>query len=90
MSNQYTKKDYTDGEILYILTEYNKGISFTKIAKALKRQKNNIKKILIENNVWVENKNKLKKEFSDLKISLQRYFINVHFYISNSNIPLQL
>jgi transposase len=70
MSNQYTKKDYTDGEILYILTEYNKGISFTKIAKTLKRQKNNIKKILIENNVWVENKNKLKKEFSDSDIEL--------------------
>jgi transposase len=70
MANQYTNKDYTDDEILYIVTEYNNGTSFSKIAKIIKRRKNNIKKILIEKGIWVENKNKLKKEFLDLEIEL--------------------
>jgi len=75
MLNQYTKKDYDDSEILYILTEYNNGIPFTKIVKKLKRQKNNIKKILIEKGVWVENRNKLKKEFSksDIDLIINKY-----------------
>jgi hypothetical protein len=70
MSNQYTKKEYSYEEICYIINEYQNGVSYTKIGKKLKRQKNNIKQILIENNVWVKNKNKLKKDFSQYEIKL--------------------
>lgn len=70
MSNQYTKKEYSYEEICYIIKEYENGVSYTKIGEKLKRRKNNIKQILIENNIWVENKNKLKKEFSDSDIEL--------------------
>jgi hypothetical protein len=70
MGNQYTKKEYSYEEICYIINEYKNGVSYTKIGEKLKRQKNNIKQILIENNAWIENKNKLKKEFSNSDIDL--------------------
>jgi len=56
MSNQYTVRKYGENEINEIISLYGKGMSHTKISKILKRKKDNIKKILIENNVWDENK----------------------------------
>jgi hypothetical protein len=65
MSNQYTTFPYTNKEIKDILQDYQNGTSYSCIAVKFKRKKTNIKKILIENNIWVEGRNKLKKEFSD-------------------------
>ena len=60
-TNQHTSKGYCELEINEIINLYNNGMSFTKIGKVLKRQKNAIKKILIENDVWVKNRDKVKK-----------------------------
>lgn len=73
MVNQYTKKEYTDSEINQIILFYNSGMSFTKIGLKLNRQKNTIKKILIENSVWVEGRDKLKKEFSVSEIDTIKF-----------------
>ena len=68
MGNQYTKKEYSINEIELIISKYKSGIAFTKIAGELGRQKNNIKKLLIEHNVWVNGKNNIKKIFSEIEI----------------------
>ena len=68
MGNQYTKKEYSINEIELIISKYQSGISFSKIAGELGRQKNNIKKLLIEHNVWVNGKNNIKKIFSEIEI----------------------
>jgi hypothetical protein len=61
-------KEYTTSEIEGIIDLYLKGTSFSKIGVLLKRQKNTIKKILIENDVWVENRDRLVKNFNDKEI----------------------
>ena len=58
------EKKYSEEEITYILCEYKKGVSFNKIGKDLKKQKNNIKNILIEMGVFNPEKNKIIKEFT--------------------------
>lgn len=60
MSNQYTHKEYNEDEIKKIISLYNSGVSFTKISKILHRKKDNIKKILIDNNVFFEGRDKIK------------------------------
>jgi len=65
MSNQYTMSPYTNKEINDILQSYQNGMSYSCIALKFKRKKPNIKNILIENKIWVEGRNKLKKEFSN-------------------------
>jgi hypothetical protein len=39
------EKKYSEFEITFILNEYDKGVSFSKIAKELKRQKNDVMRI---------------------------------------------
>jgi IS30 family transposase len=68
MGNQYTMKKYTNQEIEKIKSLYNSGLSFTKISKLLGRNKNKIKKILIDNNLFNENRDKLKKDLNSEEI----------------------
>lgn len=65
MANQYTVKEYTDSEIKNILKLYSEGHSYTKLGVMFNRQKNNIKKLLIEHGVWLPNRNDLKKNFNN-------------------------
>lgn len=65
MSNQYTMIKYTNDEVEQIVSFYNEGMSFTKISKKLNRQKNTIKKILIDCNIFIEGKNSLNKYFTN-------------------------
>jgi uncharacterized protein (DUF433 family) len=65
MSNQYTIVPYTNEEINNILRDYQNGISYSRIALKFKRNRIKIKNILIENGIWVEGRDELKKEFSN-------------------------
>lgn len=73
MVNQYTCKDYSVDEIKKIISLYEGGMSFSVIGLKMKRKKNNIKKILINEGVWVEDRDTLKKIFSECEVS---YIIN--------------
>ena len=66
MGNQYTKKEININEIVSL---YNSGISFTKIALDFKIGKNRVKKILIENNSFIQNRYTLKKIFNKFEIN---------------------
>tara|TARA_R110000868_G_scaffold4895_2_gene30457 strand:- start:3947 stop:4885 length:939 start_codon:yes stop_codon:yes gene_type:complete len=63
-SSVHQKKNYSSEIINKILSLYNEGVSFTKISLELKITKNTVKRILIDKNVWVENRDKVKKIFS--------------------------
>ena len=61
------RRIYNETEIIEIILMYNSGMSLFKIRKILKMDKNNIKKILIENHVWVEGRD-TKKMINDYSI----------------------
>jgi DNA invertase Pin-like site-specific DNA recombinase len=63
------KKIYSDEVVNESVKLYTDGISFSKIATILKMKRNNVKDILIKNNVWVENRDNLKIEFNDVEIN---------------------
>jgi orotate phosphoribosyltransferase-like protein len=65
MANQHTHKEYDSNEINKIINLYESGISLSKNSELLNRKKNNIKKILIDNNVWVEGRDNLKKNLNE-------------------------
>jgi hypothetical protein len=68
MANQYTKKNFNLNDINNIVSLYKNGYSFTKIGEIYNVQKNRVKRILIDNNVWVDGKNLLKKKFNEDEI----------------------
>jgi predicted DNA-binding protein YlxM (UPF0122 family) len=72
MTNQYC-----ESEINEIISLYSSGMSLSKMREILKRKKDNIKKILIENNVWVEERDVLKKSFNEKEIILiKKMYLN--------------
>jgi phage antirepressor YoqD-like protein len=68
-SSIHQKKIYSDEIINNVVILYNSGISFSKISTLLKVKRDNVKNILKEKNVWIEDRDKLKKEFSDVEIN---------------------
>lgn len=68
-SSTHMEKIYSDEVVNKVVKSYTDGISFSKIATILKIGRDNVKDILIKNNVWVENRDKLKKEFNDVEIN---------------------
>ena len=68
MGNQHTKIKYARIDVDKIIGLYEGGMSFTKIGKILNRQKNHIEDILIDEDIWVENRNNIKKHFSSGEI----------------------
>ena len=68
MANQHTVRLYQKDEINEILLLYETGMSYTKISHKLHRKKTNIKKILINCGVWIENRDVVKKKFTDNEI----------------------
>ena len=95
MSNQHDMIKYSNDEVLQIISLYNKGMSFTKISKILRRQKNTIKKILIDNNVFIKDKNSLNKNFNKNEIdSIKEKYINgescqnIGYYFNTSKVTI--
>lgn len=74
-SSVHMKKTYSDDITNYIVNLYNLGNSFTKISSMTNIARNNIKNILIDKNVWVENRDNLKKEFTlyDINNIMKKY-----------------
>lgn len=68
-SSTHQKKIYSEEIINNVVELYVSGISFSKISTLLKINRNNVKNILKEKNIWVENRDKLKKEFNDVEIN---------------------
>lgn len=68
-SSTHQKKIYSEEIINNVVELYVSGISFSKISTLLKINRNNVKNILKEKNIWVENRDKLKKEFNDIEIN---------------------
>ena len=68
-SSVHKKKTYDDDVINEMIEKYLNGYSLSKLASLMKLSKRNINKILIDKNVWVEGRDKLKKEFSDDEIN---------------------
>jgi transposase len=65
MSNQYTKIPYSKEEIDNIIKDYQNGVSLFKLRVIYKRKKENIKSLLMENNIFIEGRDKLKKDFNE-------------------------
>jgi predicted HTH domain antitoxin len=65
----HQKKIYSEEIINNVVELYVCGISFSKISTLLKINRNNVKNILKEKNVWVENRDMLKKKFNDVEIN---------------------
>jgi len=68
-SSTHQKKIYSNEIINNVVELYNNGISFSKISTLLKVNRDNIKNILKEKNIWVENRDTLRKEFNDVEIN---------------------
>jgi transposase len=62
--NSVKIKNYSDSEIDKIILLYKEGMSITKISKILRRQKNNIKKILINKGIFIEGRDNIKFEIT--------------------------
>jgi len=77
MANQYSNNEYTINEINKIVSLYENGMSFSKIGLTLKRKKSRIKETLINEGVFVEKRDVLKKTFNESEINkiIDLYFI---------------
>jgi len=64
----HMKKIYSDDVITNVVDLYVDGNSFSKISLLLNINRDNVKNILIEKNLWVENRDNIKKEFNDIDI----------------------
>jgi transposase len=77
MSNQYTMKKYTDEEVNKVISLYKSGMSISKIGANLKKGKTNIKKILINNKIFVNGRDNIKIESSDFNINkIKKLFLD--------------
>jgi predicted DNA-binding protein YlxM (UPF0122 family) len=56
-----SRRTYSENEINEMILLYKSGMSLFKIRENLKMDKSNIKKILIQNNVWIEGRDNNKK-----------------------------
>jgi transposase-like protein len=67
-SSTHQKKIYSEEIINNVVELYMSGVNFSKIATLLKVSRDNVKNILKEKNVWVENRDVMKKEFSNCDV----------------------
>jgi transposase-like protein len=74
-SSTHQKKIYSEEIINNVVELYVSGVNFTKIASLVKICRNNVKNILKENNVWVENRDNIKKRFKrdDINNIIKKY-----------------
>jgi|LakMenEpi03Aug12_release.lakeMendotaPanAssembly.Ray.scaffolds.fasta_scaffold279347_2 predicted HTH domain antitoxin len=71
----HQKKKYGEEIVNNVVELYVKGVSFSKIAMLVKIKRDNVKNILKEKNVWVENRDDIKKHFnnSDVDNVIEKY-----------------
>ncbi len=94
MSNQYTKKILDENEII---KQYVSGVSIFKLRIIFNTSKERIEEILIGNNVYIENRDKIKKEFISSEIELIKdYYLNKNLscekigkYFGISKVPIK-
>jgi DNA-binding transcriptional MerR regulator len=65
----HQKKIYDFNTINEIKKLYNNGFSFSKIAIILKIKRTNVKNILVEENMWVEERDNVEKKFTQEQIN---------------------
>jgi transposase len=65
----HKKKTYDNNTINEVVKQYKDGVSVSKIANTLKISKRNIKTILVEKNVYSENRDGIKKMFNEYDIN---------------------
>lgn len=71
------KKIYDEVLVNDIIEKYNNGVSFSKISLELNIRRDNVKKILQDKGIWVENRDNIKKEFTTNEIDeIVNYYIN--------------
>jgi predicted DNA-binding protein YlxM (UPF0122 family)/transposase-like protein len=63
-SSVHAKKIYSDDIVNNIVKLYEDGNSFSKISSMVNIRRDNVKKILMDKNVWVEKRDNIKKDFS--------------------------
>jgi DNA invertase Pin-like site-specific DNA recombinase len=88
--------NYTNEEIDEIVSLYLSGISLTSISNKLNVVRRTIKKILLLNNVWIENRDNVKINFSNKEIDkIKEMYLNENFstekigcYFNVSKIPI--
>jgi transposase-like protein len=68
-SSVHKKKTYDNEIIKQIILEYDNGLSYSKIVTLVKVNRDNVKNVLIENGVWVDGRDNIKKEFNDDEIN---------------------
>jgi transposase len=70
-------KKYTDEEVNKVISLYKSGMSISKIGANLKKGKTNIKKILINNKIFVNGRDNIKIESSDFNINkIKKLFLD--------------
>lgn len=67
-SSSHSKKIYSDDVVNKIVKLYENGNSFSKISTMVNIKRDNVKKILIDKSVWVENRDNLKKIFTSNEV----------------------
>ena len=65
MGNQHIKHILNEAETMSL---YSSGMSFCKIGKKLGVSRIRVKRLLVKNNVWVEDRDKIKKDFTNKEI----------------------
>jgi transposase len=96
-SSVRNKKIYNIEVINQVVKQYVNGDSVSKIAFILKISKRNIKPILIDKNVWVENRDEIKKIFNEHETNdIINKYINeklscqtIAKYYNVSNVPIK-
>ena len=68
-SSPHKKKTYDSDIINEVVKQYEDGVSVSKIASNLRICKRNIKPILVEKNVWIDNRDDIKKTFNEDEIN---------------------
>ena len=88
--------DYNIDEINEIVSLYQSGMSLTSIGNKLNIVRCIVKKILIQNNVWIENRDGIKRIFNEIEIvKIKEMYLNENFstekigcYFNVSKIPI--
>lgn len=60
----HRKKTYSEDNVNNIIELYEQGNSCSKIAQILKLSRRNIKQILVDKDIWVENRDRIKTDFT--------------------------
>jgi transposase len=69
------KKIYSDEVVSEVVKLYKNGVSYSEVSMMMNIGRKNVKTILVEKNVWIEDRDKIKKEFSvdDIETIIKKY-----------------